>query len=95
MILDDKNYLSVDYQRDLFFYNRINLEVPMQKNQHKYKPQAYISRKSRKCIETLFSQLCNQFMIRRNYTESFGDFTNSILSKIIASLSYNGLINKQ
>ncbi|WP_407483556.1 IS982 family transposase [Elizabethkingia anophelis] len=83
-ILGDKGYLSVDYQRDLFTYNRINLEVPMRKNQHEYKPQAYIFRKSRKRIETLFSQLCDQFMIRRNYAKSFDGFKNRILSKIMA-----------
>jgi len=34
----------------------------------------YIFRKSRKRIETLFSQLCDQFMIRRNYAKSFQGF---------------------
>ncbi|BFO64744.1 hypothetical protein KCF3NO3_07270 [Chryseobacterium sp. KCF3-3] len=59
-ILGDKGYLSIDYQRDLFTYNQINIEVPMRKNQHRYKLQPYIFRKSRKHIETLFSQLCDQ-----------------------------------
>ena len=83
-ILGDKGYLSIDYQRDLFTYNQINMEVPMRKNQYGYKPQAYIFRKSRKRIETLFSQLCDQFMIRRNYAKSFDGFKNRILSKIMA-----------
>jgi len=83
-ILADKGYLSIDYQRDLFSSNKIRLEVPMRKNQHDYKPQAYIFRKSRKRIETLFSQLCDQFMIRRNYAKSFDGFKNRILSKIMA-----------
>ncbi|NAW50921.1 transposase, partial [Elizabethkingia argentiflava] len=55
-ILGDKGDLSIDYPRDLFTYNQINMEVPMRKNQHGYKPQPYIFRKSRKPIETLFSQ---------------------------------------
>jgi len=38
--------------------------------------------KSRKRIETLFSQLCDQFMIRRNYAKSFSRFKTRILSKI-------------
>jgi len=83
-ILGDKGYLSVDYHRDLFSSNQIRLEVPMRKNQHGYKPQAYIFRKARKRIETLFSQLCDQFMIRRNYAKSFDGFKNRILSKIMA-----------
>lgn len=83
-ILGDKGYLSIDYQRDLFSSNQIRLEVPMRKNQKNYQPQTYIFRKSRKRIETLFSQLCDQFMIRRNYAKSFDGFRNRILSKIMA-----------
>lgn len=75
-ILGDKGYLSIDYQRDLFSSNQIRLEVPMRTNQKNYKSQAYIYRKSRKRIETLFSQLCDQFMIRRNYAKSFDEFKN-------------------
>jgi hypothetical protein len=30
--------------------------------------------KLQKRIETLFSQLCDQFMIRRNYAKSFGGY---------------------
>lgn len=92
-ILGDKGYLSIDYQRDLFSSNQIRLEVPMRRNQKDYKPQAFIFRKARKRIETLFSQLCDQFMIRRNYAKSFDGFKNRILSKIMA-LTVIQLINK-
>ncbi len=92
-ILGDKGYLSIDYQRDLFNTNQIKIEVPMRKNQHNYKPQAYIFRKARKRIETLFSQLCDQFMIRRNYAKTFDGFKNRILSKIMA-LTIVQVINK-
>jgi len=51
---------------DLFQTVNIKLETPKRKNQKDYKPQAYIFRKSRKRIETLFSQLCDQFKIRNN-----------------------------
>ncbi|GAA4113922.1 hypothetical protein GCM10022393_13160 [Aquimarina addita] len=56
----------------------------MRVNQKNYKEQPYNFKKSRKRIETLFSQLCNQFMIRRNYAKSFEGFKNRILSKITA-----------
>lgn len=92
-ILGDKGYLSIDYQRDLFSSNQIRLEVPMRRNQKDYKLQPFIFRKSRKRIETLFSQLCDQFMIRRNYAKSFDGFKNRILSKIMA-LTTIQLINK-
>ena len=65
----------------------------MRRNQKDYKPQAFLFRKSRKRIETLFSQLCHQFMIRRNYAKSFDGFKTRILSKIMA-LTVIQLINK-
>ena len=93
VILGDKGYLSADYQLDLFESNQIKLEVPMRKNQHNYKKQAYVFRKKRKRIETLFSQLCDQFMIRRNYAKSFQGFKTRILSKS-TSLTIIQFINK-
>ena len=84
IIIGDKGYLSTDYQLDLFESKQIKLEVPMRKNQLDFKKQAYIFRKKRKRIETLFSQLCDQFMIRRNYAKSFSGFKTRILSKITA-----------
>jgi len=93
VILADKGYLSADYQLDLFESKQIKLEVPMRKNQYNYKKQAYIFRKKRKRIETLFSQLCDQFMIRRNYAKSFQGFKTRILSKL-TSLTIIQFINK-
>ena len=66
---------------DLFQIVNIKLETPKRKNQKDYKPQAYIFRKSRKRIETLFSQLCDQFKIRNNYAKSFEGFKTRILAK--------------
>ncbi len=83
-LIADKGYLSSEYQLNLFETSNIKLSVPMLKNQHNYKDQPYIFRKSRKRIETLFSQLCDQFMIRRNYAKSFNGFKTIILSKITA-----------
>lgn len=83
-MLGDMGYLSADYQLDLFTSSQINLQTPMRKNQHDYKKQPYLFKKSRKRIETLFSQLCDQFMIRRNYAKSFSGFKTRILSKITA-----------
>jgi len=65
----------------------------MRINQTGYKKQPYIFSKSRKRIKTLFSQLCNQFMIRRNYAKSFEGFKTRILSKITA-LTLIQYINK-
>lgn len=93
MILGDKGYLSSDWQLDLFESAKIRLKTPMRHNQKNYKPQPYVFRKCRKRIETLFSQLCDQFMIRRNYAKSFAGFKTRILAKITA-LTVIQYINK-
>ena len=93
VLIGDKGYLSADYQLDLFTSNQIRLEVPMRVNQHDYQKQPYLFRKTRKRIETLFSQLCDQFMIRRNYAKSFDGYKTRILSKITAVTVFQ-MINK-
>ena len=93
VLLGDRGYLSATQQLDLFESANIKLETPMRKNQKGYKKQPYVFRKSRKRIETLFSQLCDQFMIRRNYAKSFKGFKTRILAKI-AALTLVQFINK-
>ena len=83
-ILGDKGYLSATIQLDLFNSVSIKLETPMRSNQKDYKKQPYFKMKARKRIETLFSQLCDQFMIRRNYAKSFLGFKTRILAKLTA-----------
>ncbi|HQP04385.1 MAG TPA: transposase [Bacteroidales bacterium] len=53
----------------------------------------YIHKLTEKRIETLFSQLCDQFMIRRNYAKSFEGFKTRILAKI-SSLTPIQFLNK-
>ena len=65
----------------------------MRVNQHDYEKQPYLFRKTRKRIETLFSQLCDQFMIRRNYAKSFDGYKTRILSKI-TTVTVIQMINK-
>ncbi len=92
-LIGDKGYVSAEIQLNLFDSCNIKLCTPMRKNQMNYKKQPYIFRKSRKRIETLFSQLCDQFMIRRNYAKTFQGFKTRILSKITA-LTVIQYINK-
>lgn len=93
VLIGDKGYLSSSLQLDLFHSANIRLETPMRYNQKNYRKQDWIFRKTRKRIETLFSQLCDQFMIRRNYAKSFSGFKTRILSKITA-LTLVQFINK-
>lgn len=92
-ILGDRGYLSADVQLDLFNTVNIKLETPMRANQKNYKKQPYIFMKSRKRIETLFSQLCDQFMIRRNYSKTFLGLKTRVISKI-TSLTMIQYLNK-
>ena len=92
-LLGDKGYLSSEIQIDLFNYANIELETPKRINQKNYKPQFHLFKKQRKRIETLFSQLCDQFMIRRNYAKTFEGFKTRLLAKIKA-LTVVQYINK-
>ena len=93
VVLGDRGYLSETIQLDLFQSVNIKLETPKRTNQKNYKKQPYIFRKTRKRIETLFSQLCDQFLIRRNYAKTFEGFKTRILAKITA-LTLIQYINK-
>ncbi|MDP2687784.1 MAG: IS982 family transposase [Aequorivita sp.] len=83
-LIGDRGYLSAAVQLNLFETCNITLNTPMRANQKEFKKQPFVFRKKRKRIETLFSQLCDQFMIRRNYAKSFQGFKTRILSKITA-----------
>ena len=93
VLLGDKGYLSATMQLDLFESANITLETPKRANQKDYKKQPYVFRKTRKRIETLFSQLCDQFMIRRNYAKTFNGFKTRILAKV-TSLTLIQYMNK-
>jgi hypothetical protein len=84
VLIGDKGYLSQQYQHDLFETSNITIETPMCNNNANFKPFPKALSKARKRIETLFSQFCDQLMIRRNYAKSFDGFSTRILSKITA-----------
>jgi len=84
ILIGDRGYLSRQYQQDLFDTASITLETPKRRNQHDFKPFSPALRKARKRIETLFSQLCDQFMIRHNYAKSFAGLSIRVLSKVTA-----------
>ncbi len=82
IIIGDKGYIGKQQQINLFETAGIELEVPLRSNQKEQKPTMWILKKVRKRIETVFSQLCDQFMIQRNYAKSFAGFKCRILAKI-------------
>lgn len=81
-LLADKGYLSAKHQLDLFASCQVKLETPMRSNQADFKPYPFVFRKNRKRIETLFAQLCDQFMLKRNYAKTLLGLSVRILSKI-------------
>lgn len=83
-LIGDKGYLSKEHQVDLFSSCNIRLETPKRSNQKNREPFNYIFKRSRKRIETLFSQLCDQFMLKRNYAKTNIGVSVRILSKITA-----------
>lgn len=82
IITGDKGYIGRQHQINLFETAGIQLEVPLRSNQKEQKPVIRILKKVRKRIETVFSQLCDQFMIQRNYAKSFAGFKSRILAKV-------------
>ncbi len=84
IITGDKGYIGRQHQINLFETASIQLEVPLRNNQKEQKPVIRILKKVRKRIETVFSQLCDQFMIQRNYAKSFTGFKSRILAKVTA-----------
>lgn len=93
-LLADKGYLSKTHQIDLFASCSINLQTPKRNNQHDKERYPIIFRRFRKRIETLFSQLCDQFMLKRNYAKSFAGLTIRIISKL-TSVTLLQFINVQ
>lgn len=83
-VIGDRGYISADVQLDLFETARIRLEVPYRSNQKDWKPTFACFAKARKRIETLFSQLCDQFMIERNYAKDIEGLFTRIIGKISA-----------
>ena len=96
-ILGDKGYLSASVQLDLFETSEIRLEVPYRLNQKDWKPTFAPFAKARKRVETLFSQMVDQFMLCRNYAKQQVGLFARIISKISALtiLQYINFINNK
>ena len=82
-VIGDRGYISAQVQLDLFETANIRLEVPYRCNQKEWKSTFPAFAKARKRIETLFSQLCDQFMIIRNYAKD----TDGLFARIIGKIS--------
>jgi hypothetical protein len=93
ILLADKAYLSNPLQISLFENHNLTLITPKRRNQPGFEKYPGIFKKYRKRIETLFSQLDGQFIIKRNYAKSFEGLAVRIISKI-AALTCAQYVNK-
>jgi len=96
-LIGDKGYIGAQVQLDLFESANIKLEVPYRLNQKDWKPVFIPFAKARKRIETLFSQMCDQFMLIRNYAKDVKGIFTRVISKISAltALQYINKINNK
>lgn len=94
LLLADKGYLSAQGQQDLFYSKGINLQTPMRRNQHDYKPWPKVFKDARRRVETIFSQLCDQMMLKRNYSKTFVGLRARLIAKV-ASVTLLQYLNNQ
>ena len=83
-LIGDKGYLSKEHQLDLFSSCNIRMETPKRSNQKDKEPFAYIFKKSRKRIETLFFNYATSLCSNAGYAKTNLGISVRILSKITA-----------
>ncbi|MFT6810763.1 MAG: hypothetical protein ACJA01_004008 [Saprospiraceae bacterium] len=69
-LIGDTAYRSAPLQLSLFEEHKIDLSVPYRSNPKGYKEYPYLMKIKRKMIETVFSQYCDDLMLKRNYAKS-------------------------
>lgn len=96
-IFGDKGYIGAEVQLDLFETANIKLECPYRLNQKDWKPTFIPFAKARKRIETIFSQLNDQFLVIRNYAKDTSGLFARIISKVSAltALQYVNYCNNK
>ena len=94
-ILGDKGYLSAPVQLDLFETVNITLDVPYRLNQKNWTQPSWAYKRFRKRVETVFSQLNDQFMMIRNYAKKPSGLFARMAAKVAAftMLQYFNYLN--
>jgi Transposase DDE domain len=82
VMIGDRGYVGAAIQLSLFEELALDLKVPFRRNQKDFTEYPIDLKIKRKTIETVFSQLCDEFMIKRNYAKSFSGFFARIACKI-------------
>jgi len=84
LLLADKGYLSAQMQMDLFYRARIYLQTPMRSNQTGFTPWPKMFKTARRRVEMVFSQLCDQMMLKSNYAKTYSLLRARMISKVAA-----------
>lgn len=71
LLIGEREYISKEFQVDLFNYSNIKFSIPIRKNQHDFVAFSKAKSKIRKRIETVISQLNGQFLIHINLAITF------------------------
>lgn len=78
----DRGYISAGHQLTLFQQTGVKIKTPLKANMKIKNLWNYQRRKTRKTIETLFSQLCDQQLLKRNYAKTSDGLFARIVAKI-------------
>lgn len=94
-IFGDRGYIGAEIQVDLFETANIKLECPYRLNQKNREPTFAPFAKVRKRVDTLFSQLSDQYLVIRNYFKNTCGLFARIICKISAmtALQYANYVN--
>lgn len=79
-LLADRGYISAGQQLALFRESGVRIITPLKANMKIQNLWNYQRRKTRKTIETLFSQLCDQQLLKRNYAKT----SDGLFARIVA-----------
>jgi hypothetical protein len=83
-MLGDRGYIGKPLQLKLFDDLGLKLDIPYRRNQKDFKEYSFEKKIKRKTIEVVFSQYCDEFVIRRNYAKRFRGLEVRISTKVAA-----------
>lgn len=79
-LLGDRAYRSHPLQMELFDHFKVRLKVPFRMNQKDYRKHPRKWKSKRQMVETFFSQMCDQFNLKRNYAKSYDGLVSRLES---------------
>lgn len=94
LLIGDKAYASTALHQLLYQRYAIRVETPPKARPHQQAAWQAVFGRARKRIETIFSQFCDQLMLKRNYAKCLTGLCTRIISKV-ATLTALQFFNHQ